>query len=153
MTEGEPVPTPWPEPPVLNAPLVPPETRITLISVSVLVVGMPVTMAPDPAALVAPEVPLMETTPEITPPVLNAVPPEMKITELPPAIGTVEPRPPPPSPPPPPAALPELTMTVSVLNTEVNVEVTGAFPPAPPPPPPPWPPWLPAAPPDIVLTD
>jgi hypothetical protein len=98
---------------VLNTPPVPPEIKITLSSVTVLVVGLPVTTAPDPMALVAPEVPLMmETTPDTTPPVLNAVPPEMKMTELSPAIGTVEPRAPPPSPPPPPAALPELTMTV-----------------------------------------
>jgi hypothetical protein len=154
MTEGEPVPTPWPEPPVLNAPPVPPEIKITLSSVNVLVVGVSVTIAPDPTALVEPEVPFIETTPEITPPVLYAVLPEMKMTELPPAIGTVELRAPPPWPPPPPpalpAALPELTMTVCVLNAEVKVEVTGAFPLAPPPPPPPW---LPAAPPDIMLTD
>jgi hypothetical protein len=97
---------------VLNTPPVPPVIKITLISVRVLVDGVLFTTAPDPAALVAPEVPLMETTPDTTPPVLNAVPPEMKMTELPPATGTVEPRPPPPSPPPPPAALPELTMTV-----------------------------------------
>jgi hypothetical protein len=145
ITDGEPVPTPWPEAPVLDAPPVPPEIKITLSSVNVLVIGVPVTAAPDPTALVAPEEPLIETTPEITPPVLYAEPPEMKMTELPPATGTVEPGPPPPWPPPPPppalpAALPELTMTVWVLNAEVKVEVTGAFPPAPPPPPLPWPP-------------
>lgn len=109
---------------MLNAPPVPPEIRITLLPVRVLVGGVFVTIAPDPKALVAPEVPLIDITPETTPPVLNAVPPEMKMTELPPAIGTVEPRAPPPSPPALPAAFPELTRMVSVLNAEVMVDVT-----------------------------